>query len=126
MELRQYRQMKTLLNLTYDTPIEKIEGFIEGVKQILQTYPDTRKDNIQVFLYEFGSHSLDILINFFLQVPDREAELSKRQEIMLDILRLAETKGIRFAFPTQTLHIESLPVERPTIPAPSAIFTKDT
>ncbi len=109
-----------------DTPIENIEGFVEGVKQVLQTYPDTRKDNIQVFLYEFGSYSLDILINFFLQVPDREAELIKRQEIMLDILRLAETKGIRFAFPTQTLHIESLPVEKPTNPAPSVIFTKDT
>ena len=124
MELREYRQVKTLLNLTYDTPIEKIKGFVEGVKELLSTYPDTRKDNIQVFLYEFGTHSLDILLNYFLQVPDREAELISRQEIMLDILCLAEASGIRFAFPTQTLHIESLPVEKPTIPAPAAIFPK--
>jgi MscS family membrane protein len=126
MELREYRQIKTLLNLTYDTPVEKIEGFVEGVKQILETHPDTRKDNIQVFFHEFGPHSLDILLNFFLQVPDRTAELIKRQEILLDILRLAEAKGIRFAFPTQTLHIESFPVEKPTNLAPSAIFTNDT
>ena len=117
MELREYRQVKTVLNLTYDTPVEKIEGFIEGIKQILKPHPDTRKDNIQVFLYEFGPHSLDILLNFFLHVPDREAELIKRQEILLNILLLAEAKGIRFAFPTQTLHIESLPEEKPTIPA---------
>jgi MscS family membrane protein len=124
MELREYRQIKTLLNLTYDTPVEKIEGFVEGVKQILETHPDTRKDNIQVFFHEFGPHSLDILLNFFLQVPDRTAELIKRQQILLDILRLAEAKGIRFAFPTQTLHIESFPVEKPTIAAPAAIFPK--
>jgi MscS family membrane protein len=124
MELREYRQVKTLLNLTYDTPIEKIKGFVEGVKELLNTYPDTRKDNIQVFLYEFGPHSLDILLNYFLQVPDREAELISRQEIMLDILRLAEAKGIRFAFPTQTLHIESLPEETSTSPTLTASFQK--
>ena len=85
MELREYRQVKTLLTLTYDTPVEKIGEFVEGVKQLLNTHTDTRKDNIQVFLYEFGAYSLNILLNFFLQVHDREAELIKRQEIMLDI-----------------------------------------
>ena len=126
MELREYRQVKTMLNLTYDTPVEKIEGFVEGVKQMLENHPATHKDIIQVFLYEFGFHSLDILLNFFLQVPDREAELIKRQEILLDILRLAEARGIRFAFPTQTLHIESLPEEKPDTPNPTALFPKDT
>ena len=78
-----------------------------------------------MFLYEFGAYSLDILLNLFLQVHDREAELIKRQEIMLDILRLAEVMGIRFAFPTQTLHIESLPEVKSTIPTLTAIFPKN-
>ena len=69
------------------------------------------KDNIQVVLNELGPHSLDILLNFFLKVPDRMAELNQRQEILFDILRLAEAMEVRFAFPTQTLHIESLPGE---------------
>lgn len=115
MELREYRQVKTVLNLTYDTPVEKIEDFIEGIKHILTTHPDTRKGNFQVFLYEFGPHSLDILLNFFLKVPDRAAELIARQRILLDILRLADMQRVRFAFPTQTLHIESVPEEKPTI-----------
>ena len=109
MELRQFRQVKTVLNLAYDTPAEKVEGFVEGVRQIVQTHPDTRKDNIQVVFNELGPHSLDILLNFFLQVPNRMAELIERQKILLDILRLAEAMGVRFAFPTQTLHIESMP-----------------
>jgi len=124
MELRESRQVKTMLNLTYDTPIEKIEGFIEGIKQILDSHPNTRKDNIQVFFYEFGPHSLDILMNFFLQVPDRAVELRERQLILLDILSLAEKQDVRFAFPTQTLHIESLPEEKLTIPAQTATFQK--
>ncbi|MGR8981605.1 MAG: mechanosensitive ion channel family protein [Gammaproteobacteria bacterium] len=44
MELRDYRQVKTVLNLTYDTPAGKIEAFVEGVRHILLSHPDTRKD----------------------------------------------------------------------------------
>ena len=115
MELREYRQIKTLLNLTYDTPVEKIERFIGGVRHIIETHPDTRKDNIQVVFNDLGPNSLDILMNFFLKVPSRMDELMGRQAILLDILRLAEGMGVRFAFPTQTLHIESLSGELRTI-----------
>lgn len=105
MELRKFREVKTFLNLTYDTPVEKIEHFAEGIKQIIKTHQNTDQDDIQVFLYEFGPHSLNILLKFFLQVPDRAAELNARQQILLDILRLAEDSGVQFAFPTQTLYI---------------------
>jgi MscS family membrane protein len=111
MELRQFRQVKTVLGLTYDTPVETIEAFVDGVRQILQAHPATRKNNIQVVFNNFGPYSLDILMNFFLRAPDRMTELVERQKILFDILRLAEAMGVRFAFPTQTLHIESLPSE---------------
>lgn len=109
MELREYRQINTVLNLTYDTPVDKIQDFVDGVRRILANHPDTRKDNLQVFFHEFGPHSLDILVNFFLIVPDRATELIVRQQIFLDVIRLAEASAVQFAFPTQTLHIESLP-----------------
>jgi MscS family membrane protein len=109
MELREYRQVKTYLNLVYDTPVEKIEDFVNATRRILEAHPLTRKDNIQVFLHEFGPHSLDVLLNFFLKVPDRMGELAERQAIFLAILRLAEDSGVEFAFPTQTLLIEKLP-----------------
>ena len=102
MELRQYRQIKTVLNLAYDTPVAKIGDFVEGIKHILLTHPNTRKDNIQAVLYDLGPDSLNILLNFFLQVPDRAAELNERQRVLLDILSLAEAKGIRFATPPET------------------------
>lgn len=111
MELRQYRQLKTTLSITYDTPVEKIEGFVMAIKQQLESYPFIRKDNIQVFFYEFGPASLDILLNFFIKAADRNAELIFRQQILLNILRLAEDSDVQFAFPTQTLHIKSLPEE---------------
>jgi MscS family membrane protein len=117
MALRDYRQIKIELNLTYDTPIEKIKDFVQGVKQILESHPDTRKDNFQVFFYQFGAHSLDILVDFFIKVPDRMLELTERQRIFLDILRLAEAIEVEFAFPTQTLHIADIMEEKHSFPA---------
>lgn len=102
MALRQYRQVKTILNLNYDTPVVKIENFIDGIKHILMTHPDTRKDNIQAVLFDLGPDSVDILLNFFVQVPDRTAELNERQRVLLNILLLAEAEGICFATPPQT------------------------
>ncbi|MGZ8245821.1 mechanosensitive ion channel family protein [Methylomagnum sp.] len=119
MELREYRQVKTTLGLTYDTPTGKIWEFVEGVERLLQAHPDTRKDNIQVVFHDFGASSLDVLLNFFIQVPDRATELIERQRILLDILQLAEATGVSFAFPTQTLHIESLPEQRQALPSGS-------
>lgn len=109
MELREYRQIKTLLNLKYDTPPAKVEAFVAGVKHILETHPKTRKDKLQVFFYDFNTSSLDVLLSFFIKAPNRLGELEQRQGIFLDILRLAEAQEVGFAFPTQTLHIESLP-----------------
>ncbi|MDD5632246.1 MAG: hypothetical protein PHI13_09510 [Methylococcales bacterium] len=79
----------------------KIEDFLEGIKYILLNHPNTRKDNIQAVLYDLGPDSLNILLNFFMKVPDRAAELNERQQILLAILCLAEAKGIRFATPPQ-------------------------
>lgn len=110
MELREYRQIKIDLSLTYDTSIENIKTFIEGIKQIIDAHPNTRKDNAQVFFYRFGASSLDILLNFFIKVPDRASELHEQQQIFLAILHLAETMNVQFAYPTHTLHIaDSLP-----------------
>ncbi|MDD1648866.1 MAG: mechanosensitive ion channel family protein, partial [Methylococcaceae bacterium] len=109
LERREHREVKTVLNITYDTPAERVQAFVDGVRQILENHPDTRKDNLQVRFIDFGPHSLDILVKFLIKAPNRLAELAERERIMLDILRLAEAQGVKFAFPTQSLYIEGLP-----------------
>lgn len=109
MGLREFRRVRTVLQLTYDTPVDRVEGFVEGIKEIIRTHPDTRKDYFHVVFNEFGAHSLEILVYFFLKVADWGAELKERETVFLDIIRLAEHLDVKFAFPTQTLHVESLP-----------------
>lgn len=107
LAVREFRQVMTTLTLTYDTPIEKIEGYIEAIKHMLEKQQSIHNDNIQVYLSEFGPTRLNFLLNFFIKVPDRNTELKERQRILLDILRLVEDRDVKFAFPTQPLHIKS-------------------
>ena len=102
---RKYRRWKTHLNITYDTPPDRIETFCEGIRELIRLHPYTRKDYFQVWFHEFGAHSLDILVYVFHEAPDWQTELRERQRLMLDIMRLAERLGVEFAFPTQTLHL---------------------
>jgi len=113
---RQYRRFFTRLSITYDTPARLIEVFVQGVERIVQEHPETRKDYYNIFLNDYAASSLDIMLYIFFAVPTWNDELRCRQEIMLEVNKLAEHLGVRFAFPTQTLMIEQVPGQLPSTP----------
>ena len=109
MGAREFRRIKAFFGLTYDTPPEKMEAFLEGVKNIVEANEYTRKDYYHVVFNGYGNSSLDVMLYCFLKVPDWATELVERQNIYLEILRLASEIGVDFAYPTQSLHIETFP-----------------
>ena len=80
--------------------------------------PATRKDNFYVSFTEYGSSSLNIMIYCHLLVPGYGEELLEKQNILLEVMRLAGKLSIEFAFPTQTLHVESMPDKANTSASP--------
>ncbi len=107
--LRQYRRFYTQIALTYDTPPELIQTFVDGLVQIVEKHPDTRKDYYNIYFNDMASFSLNVMFYIFFEVPDWSAELKARHEVLLEILKLAKKLGVNFAFPTQTLHMENFP-----------------
>ena len=107
--LRSYRRFSTDLAVTYDTPPELVELFIEGLRKLVLNHPHTWKDNFHVYMNNMNSHSLDIKFYIFFAVPTWGAELEARHEIIISILKLAQKLGVNFAFPTQTVHVQDLP-----------------
>ena len=108
MGMRTYRRYKTTLSVTYDTPPDKIDAFCEGVKNIVKANKWTRKDYFHVVANDFGASSIDIMLYIFFKVPDWSAELVERHNVICEIIRLAARLEVEFAFPTETLHVESL------------------
>tara|TARA_Y100000590_G_scaffold458372_1_gene612948 strand:- start:2589 stop:4178 length:1590 start_codon:yes stop_codon:yes gene_type:complete len=109
MGQREFRRVNMKLGITYDTPPEKIEAYVEGLKNIIKANSFTRKDYFHVVFSEFSSSSLNILIYFFLKVPNWSEELVEKQNLFLEFIRLANDLEIDFAFPTQTIHVETTP-----------------
>ncbi|PQO31610.1 mechanosensitive ion channel family protein [Blastopirellula marina] len=105
MGRRQFRRVKTVVGVQYDTTPEQIDAFCEGIRELIRRQPYTRKDYYQVYLNEFNSSSLDILVNLYLDCSDWSVELRERHRLFVDIVRLAKRLGVQFAFPTQTIHL---------------------
>ena len=109
LSLREMRRQRFLIQVTYDTPREKLEELMAGIKQLITDHPMTNKTNFNVRFNDFGESSLNILVYFHIETTDYSAELEAREEILLQIMDLAKELGIDFAFPTRTLVIEPTP-----------------
>lgn len=110
---REMRRIRQELSLTYDTPPEKMEAFVEGLKNIILAHPKTDKERFLVAFQNFGAHSLDVLFNCFVRVDEIQEELLAKQNIFLEILRLAQSLEVQFAFPTQSIVVEAFPEKQP-------------
>lgn len=105
MGSRTYRRIKEHLSITYQTSPEKVEAFCEEIRNIISTHSATRKDYFLVNFTGFKDSHLEIMLYCFVKVPNWQAELDAKQDILLLIAKKAEEMGIEFAYPTQTLFI---------------------
>jgi MscS family membrane protein len=108
MGLRHYRRMRVKLNLQMNTPPDLIEAYVKGLREMVRLHPDTRKDMYEIHLNDVSASSLEVQFYIFFRCPSWSEELEARQEVLLGIVRLAHALGIRFAYPTQTLHVETV------------------
>jgi MscS family membrane protein len=115
--LRHFRRFYTTLTITYDTPPQLIEVFVQGLRQIVEDHPYTRKNVYNIYFNNLSSYSQDIMFYIFFEVPNWTEELRCRHEILVSIVSLANSLGVRFAFPTQTLHMESFPEKNTLVPS---------
>jgi MscS family membrane protein len=116
MAMRKLRAVRTVLHLSYATPAEKVERFVEAIRQLIEDNPHTYKKWYRIRFDDFGEYGLHVLVNFLLDVPDNQIEQAERQHLMLELLKLAESMDIEFAIPPRLPPLEG--------PAPSASSAK--
>jgi MscS family membrane protein len=104
---RTERRQRFFVQVTYDTPREKLDALLDGIKKLIVEHPFADDANFHVRLNEFGESSLNILVIVHLMTQDYGQELKYREQILLGIMDLATKLGVDFAFPTRTLQVES-------------------
>lgn len=114
--LRKYRRFTTQISINYDTPAAVVNVFVEGLRGVVEKHPHTWKENYHVYLNDLANSSLNIMFYIFFEVPTWGEELRCRHEILIEIIQLAESLGVHFAFPTRTLHMETFPEKKGNSP----------
>ncbi len=111
MGKRAFRRVRMVLGLTYDTSPQKIEDFLKGIKNIIMNNTFARKEGFHVSFTDYGDSSLNILVYYFLKVPDWGEELIQKKNINIEILKLAENLNVSFAFPSRSIYLEKQDIE---------------
>lgn len=104
------RRIKMNVGLTYGTTSSQIQNIVTQIKAMMQSHEDiSQDDTLLVNFNSFGDSALNIFIYAFIRTSDWAKYLTIQEEIHLKIMKIVEENNCSFAFPSQTLYVESLP-----------------
>lgn len=106
-----------VLALVYDTTADQMRAVLSGTEAVLRAEKRVAPESIAVFFLQLNTSSLDIQVAAQVLTTDMSEFQRIRQELLLRIMDVVERSGTSFAFPTQTVHLESPPA------APAATAT---
>jgi len=99
------RRALLTLSVTYQTALEHLKKIPEIVKEIIERHEGTLFD--RAHFKEYGPYSLNFEVVFFVEPPDYKPYLDIIQEVNLEIFERFGKEGIQFAYPTQTVQLDS-------------------
>jgi small-conductance mechanosensitive channel len=108
--IRNYKRMDERraafdVGVVYGTPADKLARIPDMIREAVEAQENTRFDRSH--FKSFGDFSLVYETVFWMTVPDYFSLMETQQGINLELYRRFEDAGIEFAFPTQTVHVQT-------------------
>ena len=103
------RRIMLTIGVTYDATPEQLEAGVQFLRDTLRDDPKILQDFYLVNFHNFGASSLDLFVYCFTETTNWAEYLQARQELLLKFMHGLRALGLSFAFPTQTLHLQSPP-----------------
>ena len=101
------RRVVFSVGVVYGTPVAQLEAIPGLMKEAIEAQGDVRFD--RAHFKAMADFALTFEGVYYVLVPDYAAYMDRQQAINLQLYRKFGELGIEFAFPTQTLHVETLP-----------------
>ena len=107
---RGIRRIKMNIGLTYTTTTDQVTNIVKDIKTMLLSHEGiSHNDTMLVNFESFGNSSLNILVYTFTNTANWENYLKIREDVNLKIMQIVEKNGSSFAFPSQSIYVESMP-----------------
>lgn len=97
------------IGVTYSTTKAQLEELISRIEAMLNARDDIRKEGIFVGFAEFGDSALLISVRFYTLTGDVGDAAVMRQKVNFAIMDIVNEMRLSFAFPSQSVYIESMP-----------------
>jgi len=109
---RGIRRIKLNIGLTYGTTSSQIVKIKNDIEQMLRNHEGiSQRDSLMVYFDAFGDSSLNLFIYTFTATANWAKYLEIKEDIHIKIMKIVEDNGSSFAFPSQSIYVESLPDE---------------
>ena len=94
LSLRMMRRQRFLIQVTCDTPREKLEELVSGIKQLIASHPMTNQANFNVRFNDFGKSSVNILVYFHVEITDYATELEASERYYCESSTLRNNRAL--------------------------------
>ena len=111
---RHHRRIRWLIGLEYRTSVDQLKNIRDELSQLIEKDEDFAKnDNTSFFVRidSFSDSSIDLLIQAFTLTNDWGEYLIIKEKLEVNIIKIVENNKAGFAFPSQSIYVESLPGE---------------
>ena len=115
---RHHRRIRWLIGFEYKTSIDQLKKIRDSITKLIEGNEDFAKNENSSFFIRidsFSDSSIDMLVQAFTVTNDWSEFLRIKEELAVSIKEIVESNDAGFAFPSQSLYVESYPNERPEI-----------
>lgn len=103
------RKLRFYVNLTYSTTKEQIQSISTKICDYLNSVEDIVDGSASVFFEVMNSSSLDLRVDCVVNHAAMSEFLRVREQVNYAVMDIVNQEGAGFAFPSQSIYIESMP-----------------
>ncbi len=115
---RHHRRIRWLIGLEYRTTTKQLKSIRDQISSLIQDdskYAKNENTNFFVRIDSFSDSSIDMLVQTFTETNDWGEFLKIKESLAVNIIEIVEKNKAGFAFPSQSIYLESFPEEIPEI-----------
>ena len=112
---RIHRRIKWIIGLEYKTTIEQLKNIRNNVKTYIDDNDLFANDGSSYYkssfvrIENFSDSSIDMLVECFVNAPEWVKFIETKEKLAIQIKEIVENEKAGFAFPSQSIYVESLP-----------------
>ena len=115
---RHHRRIRWLIGLEYRTTVVQLRSIRSEINNLIENENDFAKNQnagYYVRIDSFSESSIDMLVQAFTVTNDWAEFLKIKEDLAVKIIEIVESNNAGFAFPSQSLYLESFPNDKPEI-----------